>query len=147
MKPRAVIFDIDGTVAIRDNGPDGRDPYDMTRVGEDRPNRNVLALARALCDTTPGNDVTIIYVSGRDETASFQTGMWLQEHYGPEFFLFMRREHDNRPDTEVKGEILDRILEHFTVIGVFDDRNCVVDMWRERGLTCYQVCSREEGDF
>ncbi|WP_457852111.1 phosphatase domain-containing protein [Mycolicibacterium conceptionense] len=32
----------------------------------------------------------------------------------------------------------------YTVAGIFDDRNRVVDMWRRLGLACFQVA---EGDF
>lgn len=40
----AVIVDIDGTVALMD----GRSPYDMTRVFEDKPNEPVIAVVRSL---------------------------------------------------------------------------------------------------
>ncbi|WP_446680100.1 phosphatase domain-containing protein [Cellulomonas biazotea] len=36
------------------------------------------------------------------------------------------------------------IEPHFDVIGVVDDRRSVVEMWRSRGLVCFQVA---EGDF
>jgi phosphoglycolate phosphatase-like HAD superfamily hydrolase len=59
--------------------------------------------------------------------------------------LFMRADNDNRPDAEVKSEMLDKLIEqgHNPVI-VFDDRQSVVDMWRSRGLLCCQVA---DGDF
>ena len=59
--------------------------------------------------------------------------------------LFMRADNDNRPDAEVKSEMLDKLIEegHNPVI-VFDDRQSVVDMWRARGLLCCQVA---DGDF
>jgi hypothetical protein len=45
----------------------------------------------------------------------------------------------------VKLEIFDReIRERYYVVGVFDDRNKVVSMWRSLGLTVYQVA---DGDF
>jgi len=59
--------------------------------------------------------------------------------------LFMRADNDNRPDVEVKSEMLDKLIEqgHNPVL-VFDDRQSVVDMWRARGLLCCQVA---DGDF
>lgn len=143
-KSKAIIFDIDGTVAIRDTSPDGRGPFDLDRVGEDLPNAPVLAVARLLGNT---KEVTIVFVSGREEVCHHQTTLWLQHHYGMDFYLFMRRRKDNRPDHEVKKEILDYIRHIWDVFVVFDDRNQTVDMWRDNGITCMQVCSREDGDF
>ena len=36
------------------------------------------------------------------------------------------------------------VKDHYDVLCVFDDRNQVVDMWREIGLKCLQV---QPGDF
>ena len=57
----------------------------------------------------------------------------------------MRPKGDNRPDTEVKREIYEReIRDKYNVLLVIDDRNSVVQQWREMGLPCFQVA---EGDF
>jgi hypothetical protein len=52
---------------------------------------------------------------------------------------------DNRPDALVKQELFELHVRHrWRVVGVFDDRRQVVRMWRELGLTVFQVA---EGDF
>jgi len=57
----------------------------------------------------------------------------------------MRPTGDNRKDAIVKREIFDReIRDRYRILFVLDDRNQVVDMWRELGLTCLQVAP---GDF
>ena len=57
----------------------------------------------------------------------------------------MRKLDDKRRDDIVKKELFDEnIRGRFNVKFVIDDRNRVVDMWRQIGLTCFQV---EEGDF
>lgn len=57
----------------------------------------------------------------------------------------MRRKGDYRPDEIIKKEIFDNyILGQYDVICVFDDRNKVVDIWRENKLLTCQV---EQGDF
>ena len=59
--------------------------------------------------------------------------------------LYMRAEQDYRADDIVKSEILDQIIaDGFQPDMVFDDRNRVCDMWRERGIRCLQVAP---GDF
>jgi hypothetical protein len=57
----------------------------------------------------------------------------------------MRKHNDFRKDAIVKKEIYEeKIADHHDVLCVFDDRQLVVEMWRELGLTCMQVAP---GDF
>lgn len=133
-----VLVDIDGTVALLG----GRSPYDMSRVSEDRPNHAVIAAVRAM----HGAGYQIIYCSGRDATARPATEAWLDQHVGvPYLALHMRAVGDYRKDTVVKREIFEQeIRGKYEVVGVFDDRTQVVRMWRDLGLTVFQVA---EGDF
>ena len=155
MKPKAIIFDIDGTLAIRDTGPDGRGPFDWDRVGEDTVNEPVMLVAKMLAFTatatrnvnTPDDRTDILLFSGRDERARYPTELWLDEHFGFDYKLYMRLEKDNRSDHEVKKEMMAATMVFWDIVAVFDDRNQVVDMWRGNGITCMQVCSREQGDF
>lgn len=149
-KPKAIIFDIDGTVAIRDTGPDGRGPFDWDRVGEDAVNDDVMTVANMLgfaAAIDSSQSYKILFFSGRDECCSYETNQWLRRYYPYDYLLRMRPEKDNRPDYEVKQEMLEWATESYDIIAVFDDRNQVVDMWRSNGITCMQVCSREDGDF
>jgi predicted kinase len=136
--PEAVLVDIDGTVALMGD----RDPYDMTRVEEDKPNRPVITAVRAM--HAFGHH--IVYCSGRTDDCRATTERWLATHVGvPHHGLFMRRTGDTRRDSVVKGEIYEREIRHrHRVTGVFDDRAQVVQMWRALGLTVFQVA---EGDF
>ncbi|TKK84663.1 5'-hydroxyl kinase [Herbidospora galbida] len=137
-KPQAYIVDIDGTVALRGD----RSPFDMTRVVEDRPNWPVIRVLNDLYRT--GND--LIFVSGRDDSCQRETWTWLVEHLDFEpIALHMRKHGDFRTDWIVKSEIFDNeIRNHYNILGVFDDRDQVVQMWRTLGLTCFQVA---EGNF
>lgn len=136
--PPAVLVDIDGTVALFN----GRNPYDMRRVGEDAPNDAVIAAVRAM--HAAGN--AIVFCTGRSEWARNDTEAWLDRHVGlPYEGLFMRADDDSRRDTVVKEEIFERhVRNRWRVVGVFDDRQAVVRMWRALGLTVFQVA---EGDF
>ena len=59
--------------------------------------------------------------------------------------MFLRPDGDFRPDEEFKADLADRFEKLGGKIDlVFDDRNKVVDMWRQRGTTVVQVA---EGDF
>lgn len=141
---RAVIVDVDGTVALMGKGIEGRrGPFDWDRVGEDDPNQPVIDLVADLRSL----GYRVIFLSGRDEVCRPATESWLMHHAGlqPEDVVLMRRRKDNRPDNEVKAEIYERhVAPNYSVKYVLDDRNQVVKMWRSLGLTVLQVA---DGDF
>ena len=59
--------------------------------------------------------------------------------------LFLRPDGDFRTDSEFKQEVLNSLIANdWKPDLVFDDRNQVVNMWRQNGLTCVQVA---EGNF
>jgi predicted kinase len=137
--PKAFICDIDGTVALKGD----RDPFDETRVHEDRPNPAVIAQVRIniLAGLIP------IFLSGRTDGCYGETWRWLRENVIPPTpnglmgRLIMRPKGDNRKDYIVKRELFDReVRNEYNVLFVLDDRDSVVAMWREvLGLTCMQV--------
>lgn len=134
--PKAYIFDIDGTLA--EMGP--RSPYEWSKVGIDTVITPIADLLRRLEQTTE-----IIIVSGRDGVCRPETLQWLKDNNIPFSELFMRPAGDSRKDSIIKKEIFFRdIAPKYNALGVFDDRNQVVKMWREIGLTCFQCA---EGDF
>ena len=147
--PKCIIVDIDGTIATRRD----RGPHDLHLVIEDFPKGNVINIIKSL-----SKDYKVIFFSGRQEFSRDQTEHWLHINFNEnliegdpyqglgEFQLFMRKDKDQRKDNIVKKELFHEIIEDkFYVEAVIDDRNQVVDMWRqELGLTCFQV---DYGDF
>lgn len=129
-KPEAYIFDVDGTLALMDK----RSPFEWDRVHEDIANQWVMDI----CDSL--RDKIIIIMSGRDESCRSLTYDWLLDHAVTFDHLFMRPEGDTRKDSIVKLELFQKhVAPNFNVLGVFDDRDQVVSMWREIGLGCAQV--------
>lgn len=136
-KPNAIIVDVDGTLA---NNTSGRGWYDHHRVDEDSLHEHIASLVQR-----HSNDHAIIIVSGRKECSRTLTDKWLRQHNIPFNMLLMRRDDDERKDSDVKREIYHaQIRDRYNVAFVVDDRNEVVDMWRSEGLFCLQVA---EGDF
>ena len=143
MKP-AFIFDIDGTIAdcshrlhfIQQETPDWDAFYSL--CVNDKPIDNVCHLLRII-----PSDVDIIFITGRSEKWRGDTNNWISLRVFGGFrpgLLYMRADGDHRPDYEIKKEIYEKhIKDNFNVLGVFEDRDQVVKMWRELGLTCYQV--------
>lgn len=137
--PNVYLCDIDGTLAIHN----GRSPYDESKVFEDIPNKDVARVIEAVSTETP-----VIFVSGRHDTYRDDTIAWLEKYLYvglDKENLLMRKADDNRPDDIVKEEIYnEHIKGKYNVLGVFDDRERVVKMWRRLGLTVFQV---DEGRF
>ena len=91
-----------------------------------------------------GNNLYIL--SGRNDVVRQQTEKWLDDHAFPHYeALVMRKAGDRRPDTEVKLEMIRQLgLTPHDVLCIFDDRQCVVDMWRENGYRVMQVAAWKE---
>lgn len=146
--PKAVICDVDGTIAWMQ----GRSPYDYTKISEDIHDPRLLQLLQNLQEA----EVELIFVSGREgnEQCVKDTIEWLTNLFppkkklnvwNPSFMLFQRKKGDYRPDEIIKEEIYHQEIEgKFDIIAVFDDRNKVVNMWRNLNLLCLQV---NNGDF
>lgn len=133
-KQQVFIFDIDGTLAHMD----GRHPHEYNKVSTDKLDKHVAMILSIL-----SMNFKIIFVSGRKDSCRHETAKWIEDNitiYYGDHELFMRKYGDNRSDDIVKKEIYQEHIENkYTVLGVFDDRDRVVDMWRSLGLTCYQV--------
>jgi len=137
LRRRAVIIDIDGTLALRRTGPGERSPFDWGRVGEDLPNPPVIELAQVLAASSR---YMMIVMSGRDEVCRRQTEMWLDAQQVPFDVLLMRAAKDNRKDAIVKEELYRRHIEgRYEVAFVVDDREQVITMWRSLGLHVFAL--------
>lgn len=134
-KKNAVIFDIDGTLALFND----KDPYDRDFTQDDIniPVQHVLRMYHA--------DLRyIIIVSGRKDIYKKQTILWLKKHNIPYDFLYMRPTQpkgiQEPSDVIVKQQIYDTyIKDQYNILGVFDDRKKVKKMWVENGLFVFDV--------
>lgn len=150
-KPKAIIVDIDGTVALRD----GRSPFDYGKAYSDKADHRMAHLLKNLIGEC---EYKVFFVTGREDIGDCRriTTSWLNDNIYPvqghngfvpvsNWELLMRSEGDHRSDDIVKKEIYEkRIAPWYDVVIVFDDRDKVVKMWRDLGLLCGQVYY---GDF
>ena len=153
-----IIFDLDGTLAdiedrrqlcTKENGKMDWDKFfDPKNIKLDKPNQPVIDTLSAFAES--GHCIAIM--SGRSAATKDVTEDWLIDNGCCHEVLFMRPEKDFTPDEDLKLKwfnelfINDGIAEHAPyqespneLVAVFDDRQKVVDMWREIGLTCMQV--------
>lgn len=135
--PKAIICDLDGTLSLMN----GRNPYDASTSDQDLVNQDVLNVLLKY----DAMAYSIIFVSGRSEEFIAQTIKFLEKTNLAFKHLYMRASNDKRKDWLVKKEIYDNyIRDIYDVRLVLDDRQQVVDMWRDQGLTVFQVA---DGDF
>lgn len=139
--PRAIICDLDGTLALLGK----RSPYDTARATEDLLNLPVANVIEVYANQK-AFDVRLILISGREERYRDITEAWLAKHGVANYeALYLRPSGDRRKDYIVKGEVYERdIKDKYDVLFVLEDRDQVVRMWRDLGLTCFQVAY---GDF
>ena len=141
-KPKAIILDIDGTIALTN----GRSHYDYSEaVFTDKPRLDVIEMVSAYASIT--NSV-IICVSGREDICKQHTLNWLETHCIDYERLHMRRSGDTRCDTIVKEEIFwNEIEPYYNVVAAFDDRPKIVRHWKFLGIPLVVDVSLGVKDF
>lgn len=139
--PSCIIVDIDGTVA---DCTGVRSPYDGSKVHLDKPIKTIIELVKSIERDKLATH--IVFCSGREDCHWQSTSEWLLKYVGHAWdALLMRKTGDSRPDYIVKREILETcIIPNYYPKFVLDDRDQVVQMWRNSGLTCLQA---REGSF
>lgn len=145
-KQRAVIFDMDGTLAdvsgIRhhvEGGPENNYKKDFNAFHEESvnvpPNHSVVNQAQV--SHLLGNKNII--VTARGSQWRNHTAMWLALNNVPSDAMYMRKEGDHRPDYEVKKDIHDRLSRSYDVIHAVDDNPNVLRLWKEKGIPTTKV--------
>lgn len=146
-----VIFDLDGTLAdidhrlhfVQGDSKDWDGFYAACIV--DSPKMPIIELAR-MCDDARHE---IIISSGRSAKVRDKTENWLATHEVPYKQLLMRPDGSFVPDQALKKAWLDqgKFGDKNDILFVVEDRDRMVKMWRDQGLTCLQVAQWvEEGE-
>lgn len=134
--PKAIIVDIDGTIARAEH----RDIYDLTRVLTDE----VIQPTKTLVDSMRATH-KIIFLSGRYDTCRIDTERWLQQNNINYDELFMRMAGDSRKDYIIKNEMYKNLIEpKYNVEFVMDDRKQIKRMWNKIGLFIFDVNQTDE---
>jgi FMN phosphatase YigB (HAD superfamily) len=143
-REKVIIFDIDGTLANVDHRRhlvEGK-KKDFNAFYDAMIDDTVFEHVRGMCNMLYSNKWQIFICTGRPEAYREITEQWLKS-YGIFYHHLMMRpnEHKFVSDVKIKKVMLDDIQEHFDVHCCFDDRNQVVEMWRENGVPCFQVAA------
>tara|TARA_R110001583_G_scaffold87742_1_gene228426 strand:+ start:157 stop:654 length:498 start_codon:yes stop_codon:yes gene_type:complete len=152
-----VIFDLDGTIADisqrrevseKENGKLDWDKFfNSDNIGLDKPFIKIITLVNMFNNI----GVNIAILSGRCKSTKEATQKWLKLNNVPYNILKMRPTSTKwkfMPDDKLKKIWLDDLWpeqeREGKLLMVFDDRQKVVDMWRENNITCLQVA---KGNF
>ena len=144
----SVIFDIDGTLAdcthrlpFIQQPPKDWDAFFGAMAGD----ALIQPVAEILDAFVQQFKHTIVLCSGRPENYREPTEKWLLACGIKWSRLYMRPAGDHRDDHIIKRELLDQIrADGWNPFLAIDDRQRVVDMWRNNGLVCLQCAP---GDF
>lgn len=144
IKPRAIIFDIDGVLS----DPSRRIKFAKEKDWDsfnglayaDYPFKETCSICRSLA-----KDFEIIFLTGRPEKYISQTVKWLHENVfllrQQRIHLIMRPTGDFRKSSEFKLSEYLKLKEDYRIIAAFDDNEHVVEMYREQGLTIFALNS------
>ena len=162
-----IICDIDGTIANLQHrlhfikNPDGTkrkkpdwDSFHKACV-DDEPYEDVIEILHSLvrghgngCNVCGAVEREVYFFSGRNESVRKETIEWLEKNVSipvEDGSLYMRSEGDRRPDTTVKYEMMYELkIMPEDVLCILDDRQSVVNMWRENGFRVMQIDAWKE---
>lgn len=135
--PKAIVVDIDGTLARHDH----RSPYNYAMLYTDGVHVHIANLVFHYWNA----GYEIIIMSGRPDTYRAETEQWLADNDIEYHQLHMRAGDDRRNDSDVKQELFDKhVRDSYRVDLWLDDRDRVVRRMRKLGINVIQVA---EGDF
>lgn len=144
-----IIVDLDGTLAncdhrvhhVRKTDPD----WDSFWKGckNDLANTWCVSLISAMINA----GFHVFVVSARSRHTEVETVEWFRDHnlIHPQISVILVRAFgDSTPDQELKRAWLKGFEHRDETAFVVDDRQKVVDMWRQEGMTCLQCYSWPE---
>lgn len=144
MKYYAIVCDIDGVIADNthrlnaDGEPDWKQFYKT--MDKDQPIAPIVLLLELIDTQTTSEWVDVFLVTGRPEEYREVTLDWLNLHGVEYSSLLMRKLKDNRPDYEVKPEMLEEIAERgYDVLFAIEDSPNVVEAYRKMGVLTFDV--------
>jgi uncharacterized HAD superfamily protein len=146
MTANIIVVDLDGTLcnsAHREHlARAGQWDEFHSLLGDDKPWEDVAKVLPLLSET-----FAIVALTGRNEKWRNATLKWLvnndqlDQHID---YLLMRPDNDFRSDAVLKPALLDEFLDdqkvtHAEVLFILEDRDKMVEAWRELGHSCFQV--------
>ena len=132
-KPKCIVIDMDSTMCFNTT----KRPWFGEGAAEgminDVPNIGMCDMIRKLQE-----DFVIVVATGRDTTQEAVTKEWLAKQGINADEFYFRTNKDYRKGVVVKKEQIEKILETYDIVSIFEDCEPIVQMYREMGLTVLQ---------
>lgn len=142
MNRNVIVVDLDGTLCNSRHrehlAAAGQWDEFHSGLSEDEPWNDVKLLIDLLGQIEP---YVIVGLTGRNEKFRLATLQWLDDQEIVLDALLMRHNDDYRSDHELKPAMLEEFLLQPTerVWFILEDRDKVVEAWRNLGYNCWQV--------
>jgi len=135
-KPPCIIFDIDGTIALKGD----RSPFDWHKVDRDEAELNTMFMLAMVQDMSRRyGKLKLIICTGRDEESRPKTMKWLEDNGIQHDAIYFRKRGSYEPDWKVKQVMWENIMKDNYIVGMFDDRLQVVRRARALGFKVFNV--------
>lgn len=148
--PKYIVVDLDGTLANIEHRlhfvQQKKKQFEKFYAATYQDSMNKWCYELIMAANNSG--IRVFIVSARPNRLFLTTAQWLVQRGIPQGHIelvLLRGEKDFTPDHELKRNWLrgnPKIKQH--ILFVVDDRQRVVDMWREEGLVCLQAYAWEE---
>ena len=132
-KPTCVVVDMDSTLCFNTTKRPWFGEGAAESMINDVPNGCVCDVIFELQKSYP-----IVLATGRDTSQEEVTKQWLLDHEINVSEFYFRTKGDYRKGVEVKREQIEKIMEKYNILVIFDDCEPIVNMYREMGLTVLQ---------
>lgn len=137
----AVIFDMDGTLcdvsSIRHHVTEGNRDFAAFHSESVNcpPHRHVAEAAQG----AHRSGLAVLIVTARKHKFRPHTAMWLALNGVPSDAMWMRANHDNRVDVEVKRDMLRQIRRSWNPVLAWDDNPSILALWEAEGIPFIRV--------
>ena len=132
-KPKCIVIDMDSTMCFNVT----KRPWFGEGAAEgminDVPNTGVCDVVRQLQE-----HYLVVVATGRDTSQEEVTKQWLAKQGINVDEFYFRTNGDFRKGVVVKKEQIEKILETYDIVSIFEDCEPIVQMYREMGLTVLQ---------
>lgn len=143
-KPKAYIFDIDGTLSDPSHRVHLYKKGKIDQFNEECHLDPAFEDVCKLCRELGNRNFKIIFLTARPEFIREKTEKWINENVNfliNKYELIMRENDNHENSIDFKFKKIPELIEKYDIIGVFEDRENIVRMWRWQGLTCFALPS------
>lgn len=141
VKKKCVVFDLDGTLCNLNHRlkyilsfPKQSEKFHTSCVDD-----TLVPRVFEMYELFRNNGYSMVILTCRPKKYEALTIEWLSRH-NVKYDLLISSDKQELTDDKAKKFYKDNVIEpKYEIAFAVDDRKCVIDMWREEGITCLDV--------